>query len=219
MPDGPPTLVDEARAKGVQDLRTLDALRAIRRALFVPARYAASAELDVPLPIGHAQVTTQPSLVAAMVASLGLTGTEGVLEIGSGYGYQTALLAHLARFVWSIEWWPDLASAARANLAAAGVANVEVVAGDGTLGMPEHAPYDAIVVSAAFPSVPTPLVAQLARAGRLVQPIGRGGGEEVVVFEARGGALRRLDLVAYASFVPLLGEHGFPAPRGGEPPG
>jgi protein-L-isoaspartate(D-aspartate) O-methyltransferase len=124
-----------------------------------------------------------------MVDALGLRGPDPVLEVGGGYGYQTAILARLARTVWSVEWWPDLAEAARANLEAQGVTNATVLAGDGTLGLPEHAPFDAIVMSAAFPAVPPPLVDQLASPGRLVQPIGPGGLEEVVLFEKVGTRL------------------------------
>src|SRR5690606_492297 len=167
-------------AAGVTDARVLDAMRAVPRARFVPAEHAHEADLDVPIPIGHGQVTTQPSLVAAMIQALELGGDETVLEVGSGYGYQTALLARLAAVVWSVEWRDDLAAAARENLAAAGVRNAHVVTGDGTLGLPEHAPFDAIVVSAAFPDVPPPLVDQLAPGGRLVQPLGHGGDEDVV---------------------------------------
>lgn len=215
-PGGPSRLVEASIAAGVGDGRVLAALRDVPRARFVPPEHAASAELDVPLPIGHAQVTTQPSLVAMVLEALRLAGVETVLEVGSGYGYQTALLARLARFVWGIEWWPDLAAAARANLAGAGVANARVLEGDGTVGLAEHALFDAIVVSAAFPRVPPPLVDQLVPEGRLVQPIGRGGGEQVEAFEKRGGALRRTALVTPARFVPLLGAHGYEAlPREG----
>jgi protein-L-isoaspartate(D-aspartate) O-methyltransferase len=209
---GPSPLADQAAAAGISDARLLRAMREIPRVRFVPPEYEDSADLDIPIPIGHGQVTTQPSLVAAMVQSLGLRGDEKVLEIGSGYEYQTGLLARLAGFVWGIEWWDDLASAARTNLAAAGVTNAHVVTGDGTLGLVAHGPFDAIVVSAAFPSVPPPLIEQLASGGRLVQPVGPGGDEEVVVFEKRDGELLREALVTYARFVRLVGVHGFAAP-------
>jgi protein-L-isoaspartate(D-aspartate) O-methyltransferase len=207
-----PNLADRAAAAGITDLRLLAAMRDIRRVQFVPPEHAGAADLDQPIPIGHGQVTTQPSLVAVMIQALGLTGAETVLEVGSGYGYQTALLARLARFVWSVEWWADLTSVARANLAAAGITNARVVTGDGTLGLVDHGPFDAIIVSAAFPSVPPPLVDQLAPDGRLAQPLGPGGAEEVIVLEKVDGGLRRLALVSYARFVRLVGEHGFAAP-------
>ena len=198
-------------AEGVRDPTLLQALREVPRSAFVPVDLAAQAYLDQPLPIPHGQVTTQPSLVAKMIAALELTGSEQVLEVGTGYGFQTALLAHLSRFVWSIERWPDIAATARDNLARHGVTNVEVVVGDGTAGLPERAPFDAILISAAFPRVPPPLVEQLAPGGRLVQPIGSGGDEEVVLFDRRPRGLVRRRAVSLARFVRLYGTHGFPA--------
>jgi protein-L-isoaspartate(D-aspartate) O-methyltransferase len=132
-----------------------------------------------------------------------------VLEIGTGYGWQTALLARLAGEVWSIERWEDIASIGRMNIERHGIENAHVVVGDGTLGLPERAPYDAILVAAAFPTVPPPLAEQLADGGRLVQPIGSGGGDEVILFEKRSGVLERRRLVSGAHFVRLYGEHGF----------
>ncbi|HZC28271.1 MAG TPA: protein-L-isoaspartate(D-aspartate) O-methyltransferase [Gaiellaceae bacterium] len=207
MPDHP--LVEASRLAGVKDARVLDAIRSVPRAEFVPLHLAADANLDRPLPIPHAQVTTQPSLVARMVEGLELTGTERVLEIGTGYGWQTALLARLAAEVWSVERWDDVAATAQANLARLGTTNAEVVVGDGSEGLPAHAPYDAVLVSAAFPTVPEPLVAQLAHDGRLVQPIGAGGDEDVLLFRKRDGALQPVRSIAGARFVPLVGRHGF----------
>jgi protein-L-isoaspartate(D-aspartate) O-methyltransferase len=205
----PAHLAEAARAAGVRDARVLEALRSVPRAGFVPAELAARAYLDEPLPIPHSQVTTQPSLAAKMVEALELAGSERVLEVGTGHGFQSALLAQLAGLVWSVERWEDLAATARANLARHGVENVAVVVGDGSLGLPEHAPYDAVLVSAACPRVPAPLVQQLAQGGRLVQPIGRGGNEEVLLFEKRGEGLLLRRLVTGAHFVPLYGRHGF----------
>jgi protein-L-isoaspartate(D-aspartate) O-methyltransferase len=193
----------------VRDARVLEMLRSVPRAGFVPAELAAEAYLDEPLPIPHSQVTTQPSLVAKMVEALELVGSEQVLEVGTGHGFQSGLLARLAAFVWSVERWEDLAATARANLAHQGIENIEVVVGDGSLGLPENAPYDAVLVSAAFPRVPAPLVQQLARGGRLVQPIGRGGNEEVLLFEKRGERLLHRRFITGAHFVPLYGRHGF----------
>jgi protein-L-isoaspartate(D-aspartate) O-methyltransferase len=201
-------LVTAARRAGVDDLRVLDAMRRVPRAAFVPLDHVGSAYRDEPVPIPHGQVTTQPSLSARMVQALRLTGTEDVLEVGTGYGYQTALLAQLAFFVTSIERWPDVAEMARRHLAAQEIKNVRVVDGDGTDGVPEGAPYDAIVVSAAFPEVPEPLVKQLRIAGRLVQPIGPGGAERVTVFERRAEALALLEVVTRARFVRLYGRYG-----------
>jgi protein-L-isoaspartate(D-aspartate) O-methyltransferase len=208
---GPESLVAAARAGDVQDAHVLEALRSVPRALFVPPSQIDRAYDDVPLPIAHAQVTTQPSLVARMVEALALTGSERVLEIGTGYGWQTALLASLGDFVWSVERWPDLAEAARANLERYGARNVEVAVGDGTRGLVAQAPFEAVLVSAAFPRVPPPLAEQLAPGGRLVQPIGRGGDEDVVLFARRGDRLDPVRTLTLAHFVPLVGRHGFPS--------
>jgi protein-L-isoaspartate(D-aspartate) O-methyltransferase len=200
------TIIDE----GVGDPRLLEALRAVPRAGFVPANLAGQAYEDRPLPIPRDQVTTQPSLVARMVEALGLAGPERVLEIGAGYAWQTALLARLGGFVWAVERFGDVADAARENLARFGVTNAEVVEGDGTEGLPEHAPYDAILVAAAFPYVPRPLEEQLAAGGRLVQPVGHGGREEVVLFRKDARGLVRCRTIAWARFVRLHGAHAFP---------
>jgi protein-L-isoaspartate(D-aspartate) O-methyltransferase len=133
-----------------------------------------------------------------------------VLEVGTGFGYQTALLAMLAVEVWSIELWPDMTDAARAALAKVGIENVTLLVGDGTLGLPNRAPFDAIVVTAAFPTVPRPLTEQLGEGGRLVQPIGPGGHEEVKLFQKRGERLAFERRVTGAYFVPLYGEHAYP---------
>jgi protein-L-isoaspartate(D-aspartate) O-methyltransferase len=205
----PADLVAASRAAGVRDYRLLEAVWAVPRAEFVPRRFAGDAYQDTPLPIPHGQVTTQPSLVARMVEALRLTSSDRVLEIGTGFGWQTALLARLAAELWSVEGWDDIARTARGKLGRHGVANATVVRGDGSQGLAEHAPYDAILVAAAFPQVPTPLAEQLAEGGRLVQPIGPGGDEEVILFEQRGGVLTRSRFVTGAHFVRLHGEHGF----------
>lgn len=206
-------LADIVAAKGIRDARVLQAMRDVPRFGFVPAEYAHLAMEDVPIPIGREQVTTQPSLVAAMIEALALQGDEVLLEVGSGYGYQTALLAKLSRVVWSVEWWPDLAAAAKANLKAAEISNAEVVTGDGTEGLPAHAPFDGILVAAAFPTVAPPLVEQLTTGGRLVQPLGHGGDETVMLFEKHSGALHRVRSLTLAHFVRLVGAHGFPPTR------
>jgi len=206
-------LVAAALAAGVRDEGVLDALRAIPRAAFVPEHLVGLADVDEPLPIPHGQVTTQPSLVAKMVEALALEGSERVLEVGTGYGWQTAILGRLAGHVYSVERYADLARTARESLARFGVQNVEVVVGDGSEGLHDHAPFDAVLVSAAFPSVPTPLAEQLADGGRLVQPIGRGGSEDVTLFQRKGGELVARRAVTGARFVPLVGRHGFPPER------
>jgi protein-L-isoaspartate(D-aspartate) O-methyltransferase len=206
---GPDDLAAASRLAGVTDERVLDAVRRIPRAAFVAAEVRDRAYEDRPLPIPHEQVTTQPSLVARMVEGLALRGGERVLEVGAGYGWQTALVADLAAEVWSVERFADLAATAREHLERYGVANAHVVAGDGSEGLPEHAPYDAIVVAAAFPEVPAPLAEQLADGGRLVQPIGPGGRDDVTLFVRRGGTLVRDGAVSGAHFVRLIGRHGY----------
>jgi protein-L-isoaspartate(D-aspartate) O-methyltransferase len=200
-------LVVAARDAGVRDERVLAAIAAVPRAGFVPAELVGGADFDTPIPIPHGQITTQPSLVARMVEALSLEEDERVLEIGTGYGWQTALLARLAREVFSVERFDDIAEAARAALA--GRENVHVVVGDGSEGLPEQAPFDAILVSAAYPTVPAPLAQQLPEGGRLVQPLGPGGAEDLVLFEKRCGALQRIRSLGGAHFVRLHGRHGF----------
>jgi protein-L-isoaspartate(D-aspartate) O-methyltransferase len=196
-------------ALGVGDERLLAALREVPRERFVPPGHVERAYVDEPLPIPHDQVTTQPSLIAKMVEALELAGDQKVLEIGTGYGFQTAILARLAGFVWSVERWPDLAEAARRNLERQGIRNAQIVVGDGSRGLPEQAPFDAILVSAAFPQVPEPLGAQLASGGALVQPLGWGGNEEVVLFSMGSRGLGRRRGITGARFVRLWGRHGF----------
>jgi protein-L-isoaspartate(D-aspartate) O-methyltransferase len=203
-------LVRAVVAAGVRDPQLIEAFREVPRAGFVPPELTELAYLDRPLPIPHAQVTTQPSLSAKMIEALALVGSERVLEVGTGYGFQTALLARLAGIVYSVERFPDVAATARENLARHGIDNVEVVAGDGTRGLPEHAPYDATLVSAAFTSVPPPLAEGLASGGRLVQPVGPGGQEMVVLFEKGPDGLERRHNVTGAHFVRLYGQHAFP---------
>jgi protein-L-isoaspartate(D-aspartate) O-methyltransferase len=210
----PEDLVRAARAAGVGDRRVLEALGRVRREGFVPESLREHAYQDRPVPIAHGQVTTQPSLVGRMVAALRLGGGERVLEVGTGLGYQAAVLAALlpAGHVWTLERFADLAAQARANLAAAGAGNVTVVVGDGTLGWPEPAPYQAIVVAAAAPRVPSPLAGQLAEGGRLVQPLGPGGNELVTLLRKRDGRLREERVLVPAYFVRLVGTHGLPEP-------
>ncbi|RVX47633.1 protein-L-isoaspartate(D-aspartate) O-methyltransferase [Nonomuraea polychroma] len=200
-------LVEIVRRMGMTDPRLLAAVAATPREQFVPPRSAARAERDEPIPIGHGQPTSQPSLVAQMIDALAPTGEDTVLEIGTGYGYQTALLAHLADRVYSVERYADLAEHARANLDAMGVTNVEVVVGDGTAGLPEHAPFDAIIVSAAAASVPGPLAEQLVEGGRLVMPIAAGVADIVTLYAKRHDRLEQRRTVTPAQFVPLVGKH------------
>jgi protein-L-isoaspartate(D-aspartate) O-methyltransferase len=207
-PATPADLIRDLRAARVADARVLATFRLVRREDFVPVGARSRAYEDAPIAIPHGQVTTQPSLLARMAEALHLRGGERVLEVGTGLGFQTAVLAALCAEVFSVEWFADLAEQARHNLDAAGVGDATVVVGDGTLGLAEHAPYDAIVVSAAAPRVAPPLVAQLTVGGRLVQPIGPSGAETVTVFVKRGGRLVEDGVVTPAHFVPLRGRHG-----------
>lgn len=199
-------LVAAARRAGVTDERVLAAVAAVPRERFVPPGAEREAALDRPIPIGSGQTTSQPSLIASMLAALHLTGGERVLEIGTGYGYQSALLAHLAARVYSIERLEPLAVRARAHLAACGLSKVEVVVGDGTRGLPRAAPFDAIVIAAAAAEVPAGLVDQLREGGRLVAPIGPPGAQQVIVYTARDGRLEDPRRLSAVRFVPLIGD-------------
>ncbi|MFJ9821623.1 protein-L-isoaspartate O-methyltransferase [Streptomyces sp. NPDC101151] len=171
----------------------------------------ASAYRGRPVPLPHGQVTAQPSLIAMMVSALGLTGDEQVLEVGTGYGWQTALPARSAAYVVSVERRPDLVDEARLRLARQGIGNAAVVLGDGTRGMPPRA--DPCPVRRhrlrAFPRVPEPLADQLRTGGRLVQPIGQGGQERVELYERRAHNLAHRRTVTVARFVRLYGAHGY----------
>ncbi|CAN5819903.1 protein-L-isoaspartate(D-aspartate) O-methyltransferase [soil metagenome] len=202
------SLVDRASALGVTDRRVLDALRDIPRVAFVPPAARLVANRDAPVPIGHGQTTSQPSLIAHIVAALELNSTDRVLEVGTGLGYQTALLARVAGKVYSIDRFADLVAAAAGNLASQHIHNVELTVGDGTQGWPDSAPFDAIVVSAAFEAVPPPLVGQLVDGGRLVQPLGAQRGDDLLLFRRHAGALVVARNLGTARFVPLRGRHG-----------
>ncbi|CAB4953240.1 unannotated protein [freshwater metagenome] len=184
----------------------LRAIGDVPRRLFAPDGGDSLVDIDTPVPIPFGQTTSQPSTIALMVEALDLRPSSRVLEIGTGYGYEAAVLSRLAAEVWSVEWWPALAEVAAANLAGFGADHVHVVTGDGRLGLPEQAPYDAIVVAAQSADIPPALIAQLAVGGRLVMPLGPAGSEECVVLttDANGGTywLRTLGAV---HFVPLLG--------------
>lgn len=195
--------------RGISDRRVLDAMGAVPRELFVPQHLAADAYADTPLPIGNGQTISQPYMVAAMIEALRLAGGEKVLEIGAGSGYAAAVLARIADRVYAIERIDALAELARTNLARAGIGNVEIRHGDGSLGWPEQAPFDAILVSAGAPAVPEPLTGQLARAGRLVVPVGDAPNAQQLLRVTRTAAGLRRESLGAVRFVPLIGALGW----------
>ncbi len=204
MSDG--RLVARARTAGVRDRRVLDALGAVDRRRFVPLESVDGAAVDAPIPLPCSQTTSQPSLIALMVEALETTPTDRVLEIGTGYGFEAAVLARLVDQVWTIEWWPELADQARQNLSEAGVSNVHVLAGDGHLGLPDLAPFDGIIVAARCDVPPRRLGDQLTDTGRLVLPLGPEGAEQLVVMAKRAdGQLVAVRSLGRVRFVPLLG--------------
>jgi len=193
----------QLRSRGITESRVLDAMLRVPRHEFVPANLRAQAYEDHPLPIGEGQTISQPYIVASMLESLQLTGQDTVLEIGTGSGYATALLAVLTAQVFSIERHASLASNARSVLSALAYRNAHVFAGDGTLGLPTHAPFDAILVSAAALEVPTALLAQLREGGRLIIPVGPPDSQQLQFIRMINGepvvSLREL-----VRFVPLI---------------
>jgi protein-L-isoaspartate(D-aspartate) O-methyltransferase len=198
----------QLRRRGITDERVLLAMDSVPRELFVPASLQEHAYDDGALPIGHHQTISQPFVVATICSLLSLRGTERVLDVGTGSGYQAAVLAELSADVVTIERIPELAAEARARLEEAGHASVDVRVGDGSLGVPERAPYDAIAVAAAAPRVPAALYDQLAEGGRLVLPRGtRWGQELVLVVRTREGPAERSSIPC--RFVPLVGDEGF----------
>lgn len=194
-------------AAGVRDQRILDAMEQVHRSDFLPRSQLPFAMEDRPLPIGHQQTTSQPTLIAQMIEVLKLKPGCTVLEVGTGSGYQTALLAKLCAQVYSIDIVEPLALAAKTRLAQLGYLNATVKAGDGYLGWPEHAPFDGIVVCAAAPKVPAPLLAQLKKGGRLVIPIGEGEDVRLLIFEKDAEGKVRQTKSLTVRFVPLLGEN------------
>lgn len=201
-------LVEDIRAKGIRDLAVLRAFERVPRHQFVPSGIRHRAYEDTPLPIGNGQTISQPYIHAHYLELLKLKGTEKVLEIGTGTGYQTALLAQLVPQVFSVERIPALTEQAKANLEKLGVSNVSLCVGDGTLGWSAYAPYDAILVSAGSPSVPRPLLDQLADGGRLLIPEGDLETQHLMIYTRRGERIDKRE-VAPVRFVPLIGSHGW----------
>jgi protein-L-isoaspartate(D-aspartate) O-methyltransferase len=201
----------QLRRRGVSDAAVLAAMEAVPRHKFVAEEFRARAYDDAPLPIGAGQTISQPYIVAAMTMALHLRPSDRVLEIGAGCGYQAAILSHLAKEVFTVERHPELALAASERLARLGYANVHVHCGDGTLGLPESGPFDAILVAAAAPSVPEPLLAELAEGGRMILPVGDVDHQELQLIEKQGTALLKSTLEG-CRFVPLVGYHGWQEP-------
>lgn len=203
-------------ARGVSDRRVLEAMREIPREKFVDPSLTAFAYEDAPLAIGSGQTISQPYIVALMTEALGLVGSERVLEVGTGSGYGAAVLGRLARDVYTIERHPELARAAANRLAALGYCNVHVVEGDGTLGLPEHAPFEAIVVTAAGPRVPPALIEQLAVGGRIVIPVAVGDRDRqrLVRIDRQSRSIYRESDLGAVAFVPLVGAEGWAPVRG-----
>ena len=198
----------QIEARGIHDPRVLTAIREVPRHLFVPAGQEAHAYEDRPLPIGEGQTISQPFMVAAMTLALDPQPDDRVLEVGTGSGYQAAILGLLAREVFSIERHQALAERARRALDAAGFTNVSVVVGDGSEGLPTSAPFNRIIVTAGAPSVPDSLTSQLADGGRLVIPVGTGEYQLLHVVTRRGGTFETRTGEACV-FVPLLGRFGW----------
>jgi protein-L-isoaspartate(D-aspartate) O-methyltransferase len=198
----------QLRRRGVTDTAVLSAMDRVPRHEFVPPEFRHRAYEDAPLPIAEGQTISQPYIVAAMTAALHLEGNERVLEVGTGCGYQAAVLACVAKEVFSIEYHADLATAAAVRLDRLGYANVHVHCGDGTRGLPDFAPFDAILVAAAAPAVPMPLLQQLGQNGRVIIPVGDVENQELQLI-ARTKDAFRTTILEPCRFVPLLGAYGW----------
>ena len=198
----------QLRDRGIRDERVLEAMLRIPRHKFVAEEYKSQAYEDHPIPIGESQTISQPFIVAASLQALNLQGTESVLEVGTGSGYQTALLATLARRVYSIERHATLAASSEAVLNKLRINNVKVVAGDGSYGLPEFSPYDAILVSAAVPAIPRSLIDQLAEEGRMVIPVGPLHSQELQLVQKHAG-MPVVEVIEGCRFVPLIGAGGY----------
>lgn len=205
---GDVALADFLEREGIRDRRVLAAIARLNRADFVPEHARSSATQDSPLPIGHGQTISQPYIVALMSQALQLQGYERVLEIGTGSGYQTAVLALLCREVYSMEIVPSLARSARELLRRLGFENVYLRQGDGSLGWPEAAPFDAVICTAAPESIPPKVLGQLKRGGRMVIPVGpQGGNQELLqIVRSPAGEIPRVERLLPVRFVPMTGE-------------
>ncbi|MFH1037349.1 MAG: protein-L-isoaspartate(D-aspartate) O-methyltransferase [PVC group bacterium] len=194
--------------RGITDIRVLQAFRDVPRHAFIPGCSLPEAYGDHPVPIGEGQTISQPFMVALMTQCLALTGAEKVLEIGTGSGYQAAILSRLAARVYSVERLPAIARRAGEILRTGGHENITILTGDGTRGWPEYAPYDGIIVTAGSPAVPSPLLEQLAEGGRLVIPAGGSYSQRLLVLRRAGDKVVERD-EGGCVFVPLIGEYGW----------
>ena len=199
---------EQIRRRGIRDERVLSAMEEVPRHLFVPEGVRHLAYADEPLPIGEGQTISQPYIVAEMTAALRLSGTEKVFEIGTGSGYQTVILARLCRELVTIDRLPSLSADAQKRLATMEVGNVTFIVGDGSLGSPEHAPFDRILSAAASPTVPMPWVSQLSEGGVIVLPVG-GRYEQELTRVTRVEGRTRTETLGGCRFVPLVGMYGF----------
>ncbi len=198
----------QLRKRGIRDARVLEAMLAVPRHEFVPEEYRDMSYEDKPIAIGEGQTISQPFIVAAMIEAMELKGNEKVLEVGAGSGYAAAILSRLAALVYTVESRPNLATAAHERLARLGYSNVAVHTGDGSAGLAEAAPFDAILVAAAAPLVPRPLIWQLAEGGRMVIPVGDERAQDLVLMRKSNGEVHSRTLHQCA-FVPLVGRYGF----------
>lgn len=202
-------MVDEQLIpRGIKNQRVLDAFYKVERHKFIPEELRGSAYADFPVPIGEGQTISQPYIVALMSECLELTGQEKVLEIGTGSGYQTAILAELAKEVYSIERFENLANKARTILNGLGYTNIKTRVGDGTLGWQEETSFDRIIITAACPRIPLPLIGQLNEGGKLILPLGESFSQVLTLVEKRKNRLQSLDICGCV-FVPLVGKYGY----------
>jgi protein-L-isoaspartate(D-aspartate) O-methyltransferase len=203
----------QVEPRDIRDPRVLSAMRSVPRHRFVPLRSSSAAYEDHPLPIGYGQTISQPYIVAVMTEALELRGNERVLEIGTGSGYQTAILAELCAEVFTVECIPELADRARGTLVELGYTNITARTADGSEGWPEKAPFDAIIVTAAAPEVPASLRVQLADNGTIVLPVGDIRGNQELIVGRKVSCSVSFRASIGCRFVPLLGKEGFPGPR------
>ena len=204
---------DQIIPRRISDERVLSAMRTVPRHRFVPPDLRHLAYADAPLPIGHRQTISQPYIVALMTSLLELKEDDKVFEVGTGSGYQAAILAHIANQVFTIERIGEIADKTRELFQELGLKNIHVVEGDGSLGLEEEAPFDAIIVTAAAPKVPEPLKEQLADGGRMVLPVGGRNGQILELWKRKGRKLEK-DRLAPVAFVPLVGDQGWESEEG-----